>query len=62
MSSDRLEVVANTGQYADTEVLSLKDLERLITQVATVLNKFGMRERAKGVANAAVECGLRGPA
>ena len=58
MPPGRVKAVAHISQYADTEALSLKDPERLITQVATALNKFGMRERAKGAASVAVECGV----
>lgn len=53
-----MKIVAHISQNADTEALSLKDLERLVAQVATILNKFGMREQAKEAASAAVECGV----
>ena len=36
MSSGRVKVVADIARYADTEVLSLKDLERLVA-----LGSFG---------------------
>ena len=43
----RLKALANTSQHDYTEVLSLKDLESFITQVAAGLGKSGMRERVK---------------
>ena len=42
--STREGVVAHMAQYADTEVISLRDLEKLFVQVATALNKAGMKE------------------
>ena len=51
--STREEVVAQMAQYADTEVISLRDLEKLFVQVATALNKAGMKELAKDAATRA---------
>ena len=46
------------AQYADTEVISLRDLEKLFVQVATALNKAGMKELAKDAAARAFEGGM----
>ena len=43
-------MVAHIAQYADTEAISLRDLEKLFVQVATALNKAGMKELAKDAA------------
>ena len=48
--STREGVVAHMAQYADAEVISLRDLEKLFVQVATALNKAGMKELAKDAA------------
>jgi hypothetical protein len=56
--STREEVVAQMAQYADTEVISLRDLEKLFVQVATALNKAGMKELAKDAAARAFEGGM----
>ena len=46
------------AQYADTEVIFLRDLEKLFVQVATALNKAGMKEVAKDAAARAFEGGM----
>ena len=51
-------VVAHIAEYADTEVISLPDLEKLFVQVATALNKAGMRAAAKESAARAFEGGM----
>ena len=56
--STREEVVAQMAQYADTEVISLRDLGKLCIQVATALNEAGMREVAKDAAARAFEGGM----
>ena len=56
--STREGVVAHIAQYADTEAISLRDLEKLFVQVATALNKAGMKELAKGAAARAFAGGM----
>ena len=58
--STREGVVAHIAQYADTvtEVISLRDLEKLFVQVATALNTAGMKEVAKDAAARAFAGGM----
>ena len=56
--STREGVVAHIAQYADTEAISLRDLEKLFVQVATALNKSGMKELAKDAAARAFAGGM----